>query len=177
MLPLVTLDYNYNVTASGLSRNDSYDMLNKKNYESHRIGVSLWVPIGNEAAKNNLRQALYQKRQRLTTKANQRELIKQEVLNALDDVETNWQQILASRQDSILEGNLYEAEIRQFEVGLRTSTDVLDAQARFADAQSNEIIALVNYEISLVDLAYATGTLLGADKIIWEPITPVVPVK
>jgi outer membrane protein TolC len=176
MLPLVTMDYNYNVPGTGQTRNDAYDMLNKKNFENHRIGVSLWIPLGNEAAKNNLRQALYQKRQRLATRTSQRQLVKQEVLNALDTVETNWQQIMASRQAAILEGQLYETEIRQFEVGLRTSTDVLDAQSKFADAQSAEITALVNYEVSLVDLAYATGTLLGADKIAWEPITPIVPV-
>jgi outer membrane protein TolC len=67
--------------------------------------------------------------------------------------------------------------VRQFEVGLRTSTDVLDAQTNFANAQSAEITALVNYEISLVDLAYATGTLLGADKVQWEATTPPVPVQ
>ncbi len=177
MLPLVTLDYTYNVSGTGPTRNDAYDMLNKKNYENHRIGVSMWVPLGNEAAKNNLRQALYQKRQRLATKNSQRQLVKQEVLNALDQAEANWQQILAGRQDALLEGDLYEAEVRQFEVGLRTSTDVLDAQTKLADAQSAEITALVNYEISLVDLAYATGTLLGADKVQWEAVVPSVPVQ
>lgn len=177
MLPLVTLDYDYNVPGTGFSRNDAYDMLNEKHFENHRVGVSLWVPLGNEAAKNNLRQALYQKRQQLATKASQRQFVKLEVLNTVDSVEASWQQILASRQSAILEGNLYQTEVRQFDVGLRTSTDVLDAQARFADAQSTEITSLVDYEISLVDMAYATGTLLGADKIIWEPITPVVPVE
>ncbi|MBM4103850.1 MAG: TolC family protein [Planctomycetes bacterium] len=177
MLPLVTMDYTYNVTGTGMTRNDSYDMLNKKNYENHRIGVSLWVPLGNEAAKNNLRQAMYVKRQRLATKASQRQLVKQEVLDALDQAEANWQQIMAARQDALLEGDLYQAEVRQFEVGLRTSTDVLDIQTKLADAQSAEITALVNYEISLVDMAYATGTLLGADKIEWQATTPIVPVK
>jgi outer membrane protein TolC len=177
MLPLVTMDYTYNVTGTGPTRNDAYDMLNKKNYENHRIGVSLWVPLGNEAAKNNLRQAMYVKRQRLATKASQRQLVKQEVLDALDQAEANWQQIMAGRQDALLEGDLYNAEVRQFEVGLRTSTDVLDAQTNLANAQSAEITALVNYEISLVDMAYATGTLLGADKVQWQATTPIVPVK
>jgi hypothetical protein len=31
---------------------------------------------------------------------------------------------------------------------------------------------LVEYQISLVDLAYATGTVLGAARIHWEPIVP-----
>ncbi len=76
------------------------------------------------------------------------------------------------RQNSILQGRLYEAERRQFELGARTSTDVLDAQTTFANAQSAEITALAEYQIALVDLAYATGTVLGAARIQWEPIVP-----
>ena len=43
--------------------------------------------------------------------------------------------------------------------GARTATDVLDAQSRLAEAQSAEIRALAEYQISLVDLAFATGTI------------------
>ncbi len=48
----------------------------------------------------------------------------------------------------------------------------MDQQAKFANAQSSEIRALTEYQIAQVDLAYATGTLLGAAKIRWEPIVP-----
>jgi len=60
------------------------------------------------------------------------------------------------------------AEERQFDVGLRTSTDVLDASASLADAQSREVAALSSYQIALVDLAFATGTSLGAAGIRFE---------
>ncbi len=171
-LPLATLDYTYNISATGETREDSVDMLANSDYVSHRLGLQLIVPLGNEAAKSQLRQAIYQHRQRLATRNDRAELIKLEVLNAADQVEANWQRILAARQNAILNGRLYEAEQRQFEQGQRTSTEVLDAQTRFADAQSAEIRALAEYQIALVDLAYATGTLLGADKIRWEPIVP-----
>ena len=91
------------------------------------------------------------------------------MLNAIDKLEANWQRILASRQRSILDGRLFEAEKRQFELGLGTSTDVLQAQTNFADAQSAEVSALADYQIAMIDLAYATGTLLGSAKIQWEP--------
>ena len=65
-----------------------------------------------------------------------------------------------------------EVEKRQFEVGLRTSTEVLRAAARLADAQSREIRALAAYEISQVDIAFATGTLLGQDGVVWEATDP-----
>ena len=58
-----------------------------------------------------------------------------------------------------------EGEQRQFDVGLRTSTDVLDAQSRLADARSREVRSLADYEIALVDIAFATGTLLGRTQV------------
>ena len=141
------------------------------------MGLQLLVPLGNEAAKSRLLQAFYQRRQWLATHENRQTAIELEVLNALDQLEANWQRILASRQSSILAGRLFEAEKRQFELGLGTSTDVLDAQTTFADAQSSEISALAEYQIALVDLSYATGTLLGAAKVQWQPFFPKSDVK
>jgi len=171
-LPLVTMDYTYNVNGLGQTEDDSFDLLYDKRFEDHRFGLQMLVPLGNEAAKSRLRQAFYQRKQRLASRENRAALIEVEVLNAIDQLEANWQRILAGRQRTILDGRLYQAEKRQFELGLRTTTDVLDAQTKFADAQSAEILALAEYQIALVDLAYATGTLLGADKVRWEPIVP-----
>lgn len=171
-LPLVTMDYTYRINGLGPTRSDAYDMMSNMDFRDHVAGLRVVIPLGNEAAKSRLMQAFYQRRQRLVSKENRRTLIEKEVLAAADQIETNWQSILASRQNAILAGRLYEAEKRQFEVGLRTSTDVLDAQAKFANAQSSEITALTEYQIAQIDLAYATGMLLGADKVGWEPIVP-----
>jgi outer membrane protein TolC len=167
-LPVATLDYTYNINGLGASRQDSYDLLFENRFADHRLGLQLLVPIGNDATQSRVRQALYQKRQRLASRESRRALIEMEVLNAVDQVDANWQRILASRQRTILDGRLYEAEKRQFELGLGTATDVLEAQANFANAQSAEIAALTEYQIALVDMAYATGTLLGAAKVQWE---------
>jgi outer membrane protein len=171
-LPLVTLDYTYNINGMGAANDDSFNMLFHRKFEDHRLGLQMVVPLGNQAAESRLRQALYQRRQRLATRDSRRTTIVLEVLNAIDQVEANWQRILASRQRTILDGRLFQAEKRQFELGLRTSTDVLEAQTNLADAQSAEILALAEYQIALVDLAHATGTLLGAAKVEWEPIVP-----
>jgi outer membrane protein TolC len=72
----------------------------------------------------------------------------------------------------ILSERNLKAEQRQFELGLQTSTEVLDAQTSFANAQSAEIRAIVEYQIAQIDLAYATGTLLGAAQVHWEPQQP-----
>jgi outer membrane protein len=173
-LPLVTLDYTYNMNGIGLTRDDAYDMMYDRKFTDRIAGLQLLVPLGNEAAKSRVLEAHYRRRQRLASKENRRILIEMEVLGAVEQLETNWQSILAGRQNSILAGRVYEAEKRQYTLGLRTATDVLDAQAKFANAQSSEIRALTEYQIAQVDLAYATGTLLGAAKVRWEPIVPEV---
>jgi outer membrane protein len=173
-LPLVTIDYTYRLNGLGAARSDAYDMMTGFDFRDHVAGLSVVVPLGNNAAKSRLMQAFYQRRQRLVSKENRKTLIEKEVLAAIDQLETSWQSILASRQNAILAGRLYEAEKRQFEVGIRTATDVLDAQAKYANAQSAEIRALTEYQIAQIDLAYATGMLLGAAKVQWEPIVPIV---
>jgi outer membrane protein len=65
----------------------------------------------------------------------------------------------------VLAARTLEGEQRQFEVGLRTSTDVLGASTRLADARSREVRALADWQIGLVDLAFATGTTLGGAKV------------
>lgn len=169
MLPLLSLDYTYNVNGLGASFDDTFDMVADKNFEDHRIGVRMQVPIGNEAARSRLRRALSSRMQTLLSKDQRKLAIEQEVFNAMDQLEANWQRILATRQRTILNARLLDAEIRQFDLGLRTSTDVLNAQTTLANAQSAEIAAVTEYQISQVDVAFATGMVLGASGVSWDP--------
>ena len=171
-LPLAVLDYSYTANGLGTSYGNAWDMAEDRNFEDQRVSVRIEVPLGNEAAKSRLRRALLNRLQRSATREQRRAQIQQEVLNAIDQLESNWQRILASRQRAILAGRTLEAEQRQFELGLNTSTDVLDAQSRLADAQSAEARALADYQIAQIDLAYATGTVLGATNIQWQASTP-----
>jgi outer membrane protein TolC len=97
-------------------------------------------------------------------------VIHAEVLDALDRLQTAWQRILAARLETVLAARTFQAEQRQFDVGVRTSQDVLDASTRLSDAQSREVSALAQWQIALVDIAFATGTLPGAAGVEWQPI-------
>ena len=169
MLPLVSLSYTYSINGLGASLDDSLEMVGRKNFEDHQIGLSVEVPIGNEAARSRLRRALATRLQTLQSREQRRLQIQQEVLNSVDQLEANWQRILAAQKRVILTARVVDAETRQFELGLRTSTDVLDAQTRLADAQSSEISAVTEYQIAQVDIAFATGMILGASHVVWQP--------
>jgi outer membrane protein TolC len=40
-------------------------------------------------------------------------------------------------------------------------TEVLETMTRLGEAQIKEVRAVTDYQIAMVDLAYATGTLIG----------------
>jgi outer membrane protein len=169
LLPLLTLDYQYNINGLGKTLPDSFQLLKSARFQDHRVGLTLEIPIGNEAAKSQLRTAILSRLQAIATKDQRALLIEREVLTTADRIEANWQRILAAQRRVILAARVVDVETRQFNQGLRTSTDVLIAQAQLADAQSSEIAAIAEYQIAQVDLAFATGTVLGAARVAWEP--------
>jgi outer membrane protein TolC len=168
-LPLFVLDYTYRINGFGGSFNGAFRDLGNDNYADHSVMLRAEIPLGNQAARSRLRRAILQRFQRLATREQRRLAIRQEVFDAVDALQQDWQRILAARQSVRLAGSTYRAEQKQFELGLRTSTEVLQAAGYLADAQSSEIRALAAYEISQIDIAFATGALIGRDGVVWEP--------
>ncbi|MCC6427381.1 MAG: TolC family protein [Phycisphaerales bacterium] len=168
-LPLFTLDYTYRVNGLGSTYKESVRVASENQFEDWTLGLNAEIPLGNEQARSRIREAILRRIQRLGTKDARSLSIRQEVLDAVDNIEQNWQRIIASRQSVILNTRLLQAEQRQFDVGASNSTDVLIAAADLAQAQLDEIRALTAYQIAQIDLAFATGTLLGAGKIDWDP--------
>ena len=78
--------------------------------------------------------------------------------------------IIAARQRVLVAGVNYDAERRQFEQGLRTMREVLESLADLGDAQLGEIRAIVDYQVGQIDLAFATGTLLGYSRVDLAPL-------
>jgi outer membrane protein TolC len=169
LLPLVSLAYTYGINGLGGDFGESFDMVRDRDFQNHSLGIRLEVPIGNEAARSRLRRALAVRLQALATKEQREIQIRQELAAAIDQLNTNWFRILAAKKRTELAARVVELEIRQFNQGLQTSTDVIDAQTRLASAASAEIAAVTDYQISQVDIAFATGTVLGASRVIWEP--------
>ena len=169
LLPLVTFDYQYRVNGLGKSLDASLDLTREFDYEDHSVGLQIEVPIGNRAAESRYRSALLQRLQAIADRDTQAQTVRQEVLDAIDQLQSTFQRVTAARQRAALNKRLLAAEIRQFENGIRTSTEVRDAQINFANAEASVVSAEAEYQIAQVDLAFATGTTLGAARIAWTP--------
>lgn len=168
-LPLAAFEYRYTRNGLGDDFGDAFEQDFDENFDGHTVGLRFEVPLGNQQARAALTRALLTRLQRLATVEQREAQVRQEVLDAMDTLEAAWQRVLASRQSAVLSARVLAAEQRQFDQGLNTSTDVQDAQARLADAQSSEVRALVDYQVAQIDLAFATGTVLGATQVRWDP--------
>ncbi|MBK8268635.1 MAG: TolC family protein [Planctomycetes bacterium] len=164
-LPMISLDFQYGVVdragSFGTSFQGAWDFDNTE----FGVGIKGEIPVTNQLREAQLRRAVLTRTQRLATRAARELMIRQEVFDNLDLLNQNWQRILTARQSAIVSGINYEAELKQFDEGFRTMREVFEALAQLGDAQSREINAIVAYQISLIDLAFATGTLMGYAKV------------
>jgi outer membrane protein len=174
MRPLVNLTYRYNINGLGGEPDDA--LPTDLDYQDHTIGIEAEVPIGNRRARSDYRRALLERLKALSSRQQQEQQIRLEVLNAIDDMNTAMQRIRAGEENVQANQKLVEAETRQFDQGQRTSTEVLAAVEALQQSMINLIRARAEYQIAQVDLAFACGMTLGQTGTTWDPMPqPAIP--
>jgi len=133
------------------------------------IGLSASIPLGNRPARADWKQARLLRLQHQASYASHRQYIRQEVYRRVRELNNSWRRILAAEKDVEAAYRTYSVVQSQFQVGNRTSTEVLDSAAQLAQAQLRRISTLAGYEIAQIYLAQATGTHLGYSRIVLEP--------
>ncbi len=164
-LPRLALDYSFRYLGAANELSEALQLIGKKDFADQTIGLTLEVPLGNQAREARHNRAALQQVLTSANRAQQEQLIERQVLDAIDQLDEAWQRILAAREETLLAARNYQAEQRQFIAGVRTSTDVLQAADFLADAQIRELNALSAYEVAKIGIAFVTGTLLGSGRI------------
>lgn len=164
-LPRLALDYSFRYLGASNELGESLDMIGTQDFEDQSIGLTLEVPLDNQARRARYHQAVLARALNAATREQRHQLIERQVLDTADQLDEAWQRILAAREETLLAARNWQAEQRQFIAGVRTSTDVLIAADFLADAQVRELNALAAYEIAKIDIAFATGTLLGNGRV------------
>ncbi len=165
LLPDLTLSYTYTANTQDASMADTFSKLRGNSFDSHLIGISASIPLGNRAAKARLQRAKLEKIQDISSRERYWQIIRQEVYDAVSNLKGSWRRILAAEQGVTAAYRDYKVEQSQFQLGLSTSTNVLYIATGLADAQLRKIYAFADYEIAQINLARATGTLLGHERI------------
>ena len=131
-------------------------------YKNWTVGLTLTLPVSNvvtHAAYAQAKLALEQARLKFK---NQQQQLDLEISTAVRAVETNYQRALAYKAARELAEKKLEAEQEKFKVGLSTNYLVLQYQRDLANAQTMELKALIDYNVSLANLDRVMGT--GREK-------------
>jgi len=131
------------------------------------VGVMASFPLQNRGARAAAAAARMRELQSRWARDELFKEVEREVHDAADIFEGSWERILATRKATAAAGLTYEAEKRQFQLGVVTSTEVLEAAGALSLVQLREIEALVDYQKARVEVALATGTMLGMGAVEW----------
>jgi outer membrane protein len=135
------------------------------NYTGYQVGFQVQIPLRNRAAQADNARAAIEKQlaeNRITAQAQQ---IALEVRNALTQIDMQKARIEAATTARELAEQRLAAEQKKFDLGASTIRFVLEEQRNVAQTQTDELLSLVNYTKSLIDLDRATGMTLKKNNI------------
>jgi len=115
------------------------------------VGVSVSYPIGGSVEQANYaRTQLERSQSEQRLKGDEARAI-QQVRDAAWKIEMNAKRIETTRSARELAEQRLDAERKRFEVGMSTSFLVIQAQRDLAQAKTNELAAILAYDLALVD--------------------------
>ena len=134
-------------------------------YNNWSVALSLSIPFSSIFSRSQLAQArvtLEQSKLRLQDTIQQ---ILLEIKQAVRTAQTNFKRVNAYKIARELTQKKLEAEEEKLKVGRSTNYNVLLTQRDFSTARTNELKAIVDYNLSLAALEKALGTSLDKQNI------------
>ena len=147
-----------NVIPGGYS--EAISQLFGANFRDWTVGVNISYPLGGSSLQANHARAQVEKRQQRAQMEGSVILISQEVRQTARSVNTARKRIDATQVARELAERRLEAEQKKFEVGMSTSFFIVQAQRDLAQAQANEVQAVIDYNHAIIAFERARGTLL-----------------
>ena len=120
-------------------------------YPTWAAGVSVTYPIGGGAEQANYARTKLERMQSGERLKSAEAKAIQQVRDAAWKIEMNAKRIETTRAARELAEQRLDAERKRFEVGMSTSFLVIQAQRDMAQAKTNELSAVLSYDLSLVD--------------------------
>jgi outer membrane protein TolC len=130
------------------------------------VGVALEWSLEGSQARGSLRRAELEKRRLFLQQRNLEGQILLEVREAVRAIKTNEKRIEASRRARVLAQDQLDSEMTRREQGLSTTYRVLEVQEQLVQARTNEIKALIDYNLSWHKLHQVNGSLLEKNGVL-----------
>jgi outer membrane protein TolC len=134
-------------------------------YKNWSAGITLDIPLNSIFSRANYNQAKVNLDQSLLRLKDAEQQIFLEVKSAVRAVQTNYERVQAYKAARELAERTLEAEEEKFRVGISTPYFVLQYQTELTTAQTNELGAIIDYNLSLARLERAMGVNLKEKNI------------
>jgi len=122
-----------------------------RDFPTWSVGVSVSYPIGESSEQANFARAKLERSQADERLKGAEARAIQQVRDAAWKIEMNAKRIETTRAARELAEQRLDAERKRYEVGMSTSFLVIQAQRDLAQAKTNELGAVLSYDLSLVD--------------------------
>ncbi len=129
-------------------------------YNNWSAGITLDIPLNTFLSRADYAQAKVNLEQSVLRLKNQEQEIFLEVKSAVRAVQTDYKRVQAYKVARELAEKKLEAEEEKLKVGLTTNYFVLQYQTDLSTAQTNELKAIIDYNLSLARLNRALGVSL-----------------
>lgn len=165
---LPRFDVAYRQTINGLGRNfdQAFDIATQNDFVSHFVGIEFEMPIGNRGPRAATRRAALQHASAQALLKQRTEEVILDVNLAVRKLTTNYDQIAAAFEAAEAREREVESIVARAErKDINTLNSELNARQGLAAARRALIGLMVEYNIAIVDLERAKGTLLTYNNI------------
>ncbi|MGE3512426.1 MAG: TolC family protein [Vicinamibacterales bacterium] len=127
------------------------NQLIRSDYPTWALGVSVSYPIGESSQEATWARSKLERAQAEARVKSAEGRVIQQLREAAWKVEMNAKRVETSRAVASLAEQRLDAERKRFEVGMSTSFLVIQAQRDFVQGRTNELAAILAYDLALVD--------------------------
>lgn len=160
MFPLLDLVGSYGHNGFDINYSGALSDLKRDDNPAYSYGVVLSIPLGNRRARNDLKAARASNAQLLLEYKSLEQSIMMSIDNAIKLLQSQFQQVEATRQARLFAQDALTAEQKKYENGKSTSFLVLQYQRDLTRSRFEELAALAEYNKALASLAAQEGTTL-----------------
>jgi len=160
-LPSLDLVAGAGVSGLGGDASSSYNQAEEGDYYSWQVGLELTVPIGNRSARGNYNRSHSETEASRLRVEQVKKAMALEIREALRALELARQSIEATGRTKAAMEKRLDAARERFRLGMATLNDVLTFEKEYAEASSNVVRAITDYEKAHTHLERAYGALLA----------------
>lgn len=166
-MPQLNLNFTYEVQGLDVSADQSFDRMTENRFRSYSVGVTFNYPIGNRAARADLRSARFAESQSIVQLRASMDNVVQEVNSAIRDLDLRFEQIPAA-YDAVFNANLNlrSLQARSLQVSPEYLNTELSGVEDVANTRRRMLQILTDLNIALVELERSKGTLLRYNNVV-----------